>query len=109
MPNLLEREAEANRLSSVAQRATKDAGSDEARARAELRRQIGRRERELGELVAAGLGRVVVPHRVEAAGPPRVLGLGELEEVRDALALKISDAHRALAERAALEGANRAL
>ena len=60
--------------------------STSACARAELRRQIGKLERELAGLVAEGLGRVVVPHRVAAAGPPRVLDLGELEEVRDALA-----------------------
>src|ERR1700744_1568198 len=82
---------------------------DEGLARAELRRQIGKLEVERGGVVAEGRGRIVVPHRVEAAGPPRVLGLGELEEVRDALATRLSDAHRALAERAAFEGANRAL
>ncbi|HVW48694.1 MAG TPA: hypothetical protein VHA76_16680 [Solirubrobacterales bacterium] len=109
---MLDREAvrqPTNRLPLVAQRATNDYGLDRARARAELRRQIGRLERELGALVAAGLGRVSVPHRVEAAGPPRVLGLGELEEVRDALAGRIADARRALAERDAFEAANRAL
>ncbi|HEX4752026.1 MAG TPA: hypothetical protein VH268_03940 [Solirubrobacterales bacterium] len=82
---------------------------DEGRARAELRRQIGKLERELGGLVAEGLGRVAVPHRVGAVGPPRVLGLGELEEVRDALAGRVADARSALAARAAVEAANRAL
>jgi hypothetical protein len=82
---------------------------DEGRARAELRRQIGKLERELGGLVAEGLGRVAVPHRVAAVGPPRVLGLGELEEVRDALAGRVADARSALAARAAVEAANRAL
>jgi hypothetical protein len=113
MPRVLDREADrqqANLSTLVAHRATKDNRlGDEKLARAELRRQIGKLERELAGLVAEGLGRVVVPHRVEAAGPPRVLGLGELEEVRDALATRLSDAHRALAERAAFEGANRAL
>ncbi|MBS1884610.1 MAG: hypothetical protein JSS97_16810, partial [Actinobacteria bacterium] len=51
---------------------------DELAARAELRRQVGKLERELGALVAEGLGRVQAAHRVEAAGAPRVLGLGEL-------------------------------
>jgi hypothetical protein len=82
---------------------------DEGRARAELRRQIGKLERELGGLVADGFGRVAVPHRVGAAGPPRVLGLGELEEVRDALAGRVADARAALAARAAIETSNRAL
>ncbi|MBS1677418.1 MAG: hypothetical protein JST08_08535 [Actinobacteria bacterium] len=82
---------------------------DEGPARAELRRQIGRLELELAGLVAAGLGRVQVPHRVAAAGPPRVLDLGELEELRDALAGRIGDARRTLAERDAVEAANREL
>jgi hypothetical protein len=82
---------------------------DERLARAELRRQIGRLERELAGLVAAGLGRVDVPHRVAAAGPPRVLDLGELEEARDALASRVGEANRALAERDAFEASTREL
>ncbi|HVX32395.1 MAG TPA: hypothetical protein VHA80_04570 [Solirubrobacterales bacterium] len=82
---------------------------DEGLARAELRRQIGRLERELAGLVAEGLGRVDVPHRVGASGPPRVLDLGALEEVRDALAGRVAEARRALRERDAVEEANRAL
>src|ERR1700761_7462242 len=82
---------------------------DEGLARAELRRQIGKLERELAGLVAEGLGRVAVPHRVGAAGPPRVLDLGDLEEVRDALAGRIAEARGALAERGAVETANREL
>src|SRR6201995_3034194 len=113
MPDLLDRKADgrqANLRPFVAHRATKGRGlGDERLARAELRRQIGRLERELGELVAEGMGRVVVPHRVEAAGPPRLLGLGALEEVPDAAAIRISGARRTLADRAAFEDANRAL
>lgn len=82
---------------------------DEGLARAELRRQIAKLERELAGLVAEGLGRVVVPHRVAAAGPPRVLDLGELEEVRDSLAGRLAEARRALVERDAFEEANREL
>ncbi|HEX3736456.1 MAG TPA: hypothetical protein VHV53_02850 [Solirubrobacterales bacterium] len=82
---------------------------DERLARAELRRQVGKLELELAGLVAEGLGRVVVPHRVGAAGPPRVLDLGELEELRDALAVRAAEARAALAERAAVEAANREL
>jgi hypothetical protein len=112
MPGVLDREADrqqANPLPFVAQRATKGRGLDEARARAELRRQVGKLELELAGLVAAGLGRVAVPHRVGAAGPPRVLGLGELEELRDALAVRAAEAREALAVRAATEAANREL
>src|SRR5712671_6567042 len=98
MPDLLEREA--GPLTIVAQRATsvETVERDEGPARAELRRQIGKLDRELSGLVAAGLGRVVVPHRVAAAGPPRLLDLGELERVRDALAVRIAEAQQALAE-----------
>jgi hypothetical protein len=100
---------EMNRLSFVTQRVTKDRGlgAEEGLARAELRRQIGKLERELSGLVADGLGRVRVPHRVAiAAGPPRVLDLGELERVRDALAGQVAVAQRALTDRAAVEAAN---
>src|SRR3954447_8787039 len=82
---------------------------DEGLARAELRRQIGKLELDLGGLLAEGMGRVEVPHRVDAAGPPRVLDLGELEEIRDALATRLAEAHRVLADRAFVEEANREL
>src|ERR1700755_3627905 len=82
---------------------------DEGLARAELRRQIGKLEGELTGLAAEGMGRVHVPYRVDAAGPPRVLDLGELEEVRDSLATRLTEATRALAERAFVEEANREL
>jgi hypothetical protein len=82
---------------------------DEGLARTELRRQIAKLELEIAGLVAEGMGRVDVPYRVGAAGPPRVLDLGELEEVRDALAARLTEAHRTLAERAFVEEANREL
>jgi hypothetical protein len=82
---------------------------DEGLARADLRRQIGKLERELGGLVLEGLGRVDVPHRVAAAGVPRVLDLGELELVRDTLADRVAEARQALAARAAVEAANEEL
>jgi hypothetical protein len=107
MPDLLDREA--RRPTLVARGATGVQGVDERRARAELRRQVGKLELELAGLVVDGLGRVDVPHRVGAAGPPRMLGLGELEELRDALAVRVADARRALADRAAIETANREL
>lgn len=82
----------------------------ERAARAQLRRQIGRLERELAGLVAEGFGRVEVPYRVPApAGPPRMLGLGELERTRDELAARVAEARGALAERAAAEGEKRRL
>ena len=82
---------------------------DERLARAELRRQIGRLERELARLVAESF-----PRRLDAGVParrrdPRVLDLGELESVRDALATRVSSARLALQERRAEEASNRAL
>ena len=65
MPDLL-RQEELSRRSSVA--------VDERLARLQLRRQIGRLERELAGLFAEAFGHAEVPHRVEAlaaaaAGP----------------------------------------
>jgi hypothetical protein len=83
-------------------------GIDERPARAQLRTQIGRLERELAGLFGEAFGRVEVEHRVDALSPqPRVLGLGELERQRDALAGRIAAARRTLCERAHEEEANR--
>lgn len=83
-------------------------GADERLARAELRRQVGRLEHELARLVAEAF-----PLRLEADIParrrqPRVLNLGELEAVRDALAMRIASARQALEERDAERARNRA-
>lgn len=100
MPDLLERES-VNGL---------QVGVDERLARAELRRQVGRLEQELAGLFAAAFGRVEIEHRVAAlAAEPRVLGLGELERLRDELAERIADARVTLRERERLEAANREL
>lgn len=85
-------------------------GGDERLARAELRRQIGRLELELGGLVAEGFGRMTV----DASVPPvtsagRPLDLGELEKVRDALAERIGTARRQLREEDEREARNREL
>jgi hypothetical protein len=83
---------------------------EERLARGDLRRQIGRLERELAALLGAAFGHVEVDCRVAApAAGPRLLGLGELEVVRDGLAARVSEARRALAERRGLEARNRAL
>lgn len=87
-----------------------DAPFTERPARAQLRAQISRLDRELSGLVAEGFGRIVVEHRVAvSAGQPRVLGLGELERVRDALAQRIAVARAALRERAREEAGKREL
>lgn len=99
MPDLLQRDSGAALL----------LGGDESRARTELRRQIGRLERDLARLVAEAF-----PARIDVAVPavrrePRVLDLGELEAVRDALAARISGARESLAAREELESRNRLL
>jgi hypothetical protein len=87
-----------------------DVGVDERLARVELRRQVGRLERELGGLVGEAFGRVEIDYRVGAGGgPPRLLGLGELERLRDSLAERIGEARVALRERSEVETANREL
>ena len=84
--------------------------ADERLARAELRRQIGRLEHELARLVADGFPRVPIETRVETTGSvPRVLGLGELEALRDELATRVGRAREALAERARADVRNREL
>jgi hypothetical protein len=85
-------------------------GGDERRARAELRRQIGRLERELAGLFAEAFPRVALDCAVApAASEPRMLDLGELERVRDGLATRIGTARVALDERALVETRNREL
>jgi hypothetical protein len=86
------------------------AAVDERLARAELRRQIGRLERELAGLVGEAFGRIEIEHRLRpGAAEPRVLGLGGLEWVRDELAERIGQARLDLDERALVETRNREL
>jgi hypothetical protein len=85
-------------------------GADERLARHELRRQVGRLERQLAGLFTEAFGRVELEHRVAArAVEPRVLDLGELERLRDELAERVADARVTLAERSRVETANREL
>lgn len=101
MPDLLERELR------VPLRVT---GGDERLARSELRRQVGRLEAELGSLVAESFSRLTIDAAVPAvSSQPRVLGLGELEEVRDSLATRIGEARTRLREQDELETRNRQL
>ena len=77
---------------------------DERAARRTLRAQIARLERELASAVIAAYPRLPAGHaRVRAAGP-RLLGLGELERTRDALADRLADVR----EQAAHQGERQA-
>jgi hypothetical protein len=85
-------------------------GGDERLARAELRRQVGRLERQLSALVAEAFPRLEIVTQVPAISAcPRALDLGELEAVRDALADRVEDARAALRGRAEVEARNREL
>jgi hypothetical protein len=81
-------------------------GFDEAAARRSLRGQIAKLERELSALFANAYPRRGLELRVGSNGGPRVLGVGELEEVRDALAARLEDARRTLRDRAYVERKN---
>jgi hypothetical protein len=83
--------------------------SDSVSARSDLRRQIARMESELGGLFADTFPRKGFDWGVGAVGGPRVLSLGELERIRDALALRLRDARVELGRRADVEEANRGL
>jgi hypothetical protein len=81
--------------------------ADERGARVELRRQIARLERELGELFASAFPRKGIEWTVAPAGGPRLLGVGELEQVRDELAGRIAEVRGLLNDRAYVETRNR--
>ena len=100
MPALLERDTLAGLRT----------GGDERLARAELRRQIGRLEREIASLFGEAFGRVEIDCEIGGlSSEPRVLGLGELERVRDDLATRIGEARLTLEERSRVETRNREL
>jgi hypothetical protein len=100
MPDLLDR----NSLSTLR------VGGDERLARAELRRQIARIERHLADIVVEAFPRVQIDTAVAAqAREPRALSLGELEEIRDALAARVEEGSAVLREKAGIETANRLL
>ncbi|HEU5142204.1 MAG TPA: hypothetical protein VFU04_03500 [Solirubrobacterales bacterium] len=100
MPRLLDRD----------RRSALPVGGDERLARAELRRQIGRLERQLTGLAAEAFPRLAIDGRVAAVAPAgRALDLGELESLRDALAERVEDARAALCSQDELEASNRDL
>jgi hypothetical protein len=78
-------------------------------ARQDLRRQIAHLERRLGELFASAFPRRGIAWTVGAVGGPRVLGVPELERVRDALAARLGEAQAELDRRGKIEETNRGL
>jgi hypothetical protein len=77
--------------------------------RDDLRRQIARLERRLSELFASAFPRTGIEWRVGAIGGPRVLGVRDLERVRDALVVRLREAEAELDRRGEQEEATRGL
>ena len=98
----------ARSLDAVAVERIADSGA-ERRARQELRRQIGLLEKRLSELFASAFPRAGIEWSVPAVGGPRVLGVAELERVRDGLAVRLREAQAELARQGEVEEANRGL
>jgi hypothetical protein len=82
---------------------------DERAARRSLREQIARLERELAQAFATAYPRTGLDWSVPAMAGPRLLALGELERVRDELAVRLRRVQGDLAERTAREEENRRL
>jgi hypothetical protein len=72
----------------------------ERAARETLRGQVARLERELSAIVAEGFPYIPAPSAEETGGgAPRLLGLGELERTRDALAARVQELRGLAGER----------
>jgi hypothetical protein len=88
-------------MAAVSQIRGAGAATSEAAARRTLREQIARLERELSALVVATYPRLDPGPALPALGGPRLLSLGELERVRDALAARLSALSAAAAQQQA--------
>jgi hypothetical protein len=84
-------------------------GGDERAARRSLRAQIARLERELGDAFVTAFPMGGLEHPVAPEGHPRLLGLGELERVRDELAERLHAARLSIAHRADEQAEKRVL
>src|SRR5215210_4482913 len=71
---------------------------DERAARRTLRAQIARLERDLGAAVVAAYPRLPAGTASVSHAGPRLLGLAELERIRDDLADRLADVRRQAAE-----------
>jgi hypothetical protein len=83
--------------------------ADERAARSQLRDQIAALEAQLSDAVVSAFPAGGVQSAVPAPGGPRVLTLGELERIRDALAARVATARAELCERGERQAACRAL
>jgi AcrR family transcriptional regulator len=80
---------------------------DEGAARRSLREQIAKLERELAALFTSAYPQRDIEWQVTSPGGPRVLGIGDLEALRDELALRVEEVRGALRERTGVEQENR--
>ena len=80
---------------------------DEAAIRRQLRQQIARLERELGELFCSAYPRGGFDWKVSARRGPRLLSIRELEELRDDLATRLQQNRHALSDQTYTEELNR--
>jgi hypothetical protein len=76
---------------------------DERSARRSLLDQIARLETELSQLFCSAYPRTGFDWSVSSRGGPRILSLGELEELRDDLAERLTDTRRTLGDRTYVE------
>jgi hypothetical protein len=81
---------------------------DQAAARRSLREQIAKLERELAALFTSAYPRRGLDWRIGSPGGPRLLDVGDLEELRDHLAARLEDSRHTLRDRAYVEQKNRA-
>jgi len=82
---------------------------DERGARRSLREQIARLERQAGAALCSAPPGLLLDVTVPARGGARLLTLGDLESLRDALAERVREAHAAIAARAEVHERNRRL
>jgi hypothetical protein len=79
----------------------------ERRMRRDLRHQIAGLEQQLAELFTTAFPRKGIDYGVAAAGGPRILGVADLERVRDRLAIRLREAQDELSRRTWVEERNR--
>jgi len=98
----------------ITEQRTIDRQAGEQAARETLRAQVAKLERELSTIVASGFphipgGAPIAAGHRPARPAPRLLSLGELEQLRDGLAARVHHAQRRTATRAEHERRSRAL
>jgi hypothetical protein len=82
---------------------------DERAARRSLLDQISKLEKELSALFCATYPRTGFSWQVPSRGGPRMLGLAELEQIRDQLAERLTANRAVLSDRTYVEARNRRL